>query len=491
MPPVSDGPPASRSATRPRFALPHGWWRRRPSLRRPSSRGFGLLRQSWLLSLAAALWAAAIGLLLAVAPMLILWLGSTGSETEIGWVQALRWGGLLWLVANGASISIAGITLTLLPWGLLLVPLVLLSTGSAWAVRRSEAREPLAVLLAVLPGVILYTLIAAGIDVMVSEPVARVDVLDAVLGALVLALLGSTWGAVRASGLADRLPIPIAVRAGVRAAAVSAAVVIGLGAIAATVSLVVGIDDAITMSRSLAAGAGGGVGLLLLGVAYVPVLVTWGAAYVLGAGVGLGGGVVLSPFLATNAPAELPAFPLLAALPQQAPSMAWLLPVSGIVAGLFGGALVARICRSESRLVRLAVAAAAAVGAGLLLTVLAWLSSGSLGTGALVDLGPDPMIVGVLGAVLVSIGAVPAAVSPSPPPRPSLAVASTEESIPDSEPTDAQPSTQEATEDAPVELDATVTSVEGSDASDSELELAYPVSGEVPGESHEPEGQRE
>ncbi len=357
MPPVSDGPPASRPSTRPRFALPHGWWRWRPSFRRPSSRGFRLLRQPWLLSLAAALWAAVIGLLLAVAPMLILWLGSTGSETEIGWLQALRWGGLLWLVANGASISIAGITLTLLPWGLLLVPLVLLSAGAAWAARRSEAREPLAVLLVIIPGVVLYTLIAAGIALMVSEPVARVDLLDAILGALVLALLGFTWGAVRASNVMDRLPIPITVRVGVRAAAVSAMVVVGVGAIAAAVSLVIGIDDAITMSRSLAAGAGGGVGLLMLGLAYVPVVVTWGAAYVLGAGVGLGGDIVLSPFLATNAPAELPAFPLLATLPQQPPPMAWLLPIVGILAGVFGGALVARTCRSESRRVRLAGAA--------------------------------------------------------------------------------------------------------------------------------------
>lgn len=490
MPPVSDGPAASRTSSRPRFALPHGWWRWRPSLRRPSSGGSGLLRQPWLLSLAAGLWAAGIGLLLAVSPMLILWLGSTGSETEIGWVQALRWGGLLWLVANGAAVSIAGITLTLLPWGLVLVPLVLLSAGTAWAVRRSEAREPLAVLWAIAPGVVLYTLITAGIDVLVSEPVARVDLLDAVLGGLVVALLGASWGGIRASGLMDRLPIPVTVRAGARAAAVAAFVVIGIGAIAAAVSLVVGIDDAITMGRSLSAGAGGGVGLLVLGLAYVPVMVTWGAAYVLGAGVTLGGDVMLSPFLATTTPADLPAFPLLATLPQQPPPMAWLLPVSGILAGVLGGALIARTCRAEARLVRLAVAAAAAVGAGLLLAVLAWLSLGSLGTNALVDLGPDPMIVGVLGVVLVSIGAVPAAVAPSPPARPSLAVAPPEESIPT--PTVAEPSEDAAAVDVTLSSDSAEPDVE--------RELAYPVSSPdvadepsvaMTPEDDDPEGERD
>ena len=488
MPPVSDGPAPSRSPSRPRFALPHGWWRWRPSLRRPSSGGSRLLRLPWLLSLAAGLWAAGIGLLLAAAPMLILWLGNTGGETEIGWAQALRWGGLLWLVANGAAVSIAGITITLLPWGLVLVPLVLLSAGTAWAVRRSEAREPLAVLWAIAPGVVLYTLIAAGIDVLVSEPVARVDLLDAVLGGLVVALLGASWGGIRASGLIDRLPVPLTVRAGVRSAAVAVFVVIGIGAIAATVSLLVGIDDAITMGRSLSAGAGGGVGLLLLGLAYVPVMVTWGAAYVLGAGVTLGGGAVLSPFLATTTPADLPAFPLLATLPQQPPPMAWLLPVSGILAGVLAGALIARTCRAEARLVRLAVAAAAAVGAGLLLAIMAWLSLGSLGTDALVDLGPDPTIVGVLGVVLVSIGAVPAAVAPSPPARPALAVAPSEESIP----TMAAPS-----EDAAA-VDVTLSS--GSAELDVERAPAYPVpapdaaaepSAAMTAEGDDPEGERD
>lgn len=472
MPPVSDGPPASSRPPRPRFALPHGWWRWRPSIGRPSLGGFRLLRQPWLLSLAAALWAAGIGLLLAAAPMLILWLGSTGSDTEIGWMQSLRWAGLLWLVANGAAVSIAGITVTLLPWGLMLVPLVLLSAGSAWAARRSEAREPLAVVWVIVPGVVLYTLIAAGIDVLVSEPVARVDLLDSVLGAAALALLGSTWGAVRASGLMERLPVPATVRAGARAAAAAAMVIVAIGAVAAAVSLIIGIDDAITMGRSLAAGAGGGVGLLALGLAYVPVMVVWGAAYVLGAGVSLGSAVVLSPFLATSAPAELPAFPLLATLPQQPPPMSWLLPVAGIVAGVIAGALVARVCRVEGRLVRLAVAAAAAVGAGLLLAVLAWLSLGSLGTGALVDLGPDPVIVGVLAAVLVSIGAIPAAVAPSPPARPTLSVAPAEEIIPVpvAEPmpvaVEPTPPAAEALIDAAAHMD---------EANALERELAYPA----------------
>ena len=416
MPPVSEEP---STGGRPRFALPVGWWRKRPHL----SWLPGLTRQPWLLSLATAGWAALIGLVLAATPMLIIWLGST--EESAGWAASLRLGGLLWLVANGAAVSIGGITITLLPWGLTLIPLVLLGFGGAWATRRSRVAEPLRLLWIVLPGSVLYALIAAGVDVLVSEPAARADLLDSTLGALVVALVALTWGAARAFGLLRMEWVPSVVRVGLRAGATAFLIVIGLGAVVAAISLLVSIDDAVTMGRSLGAGIGGGLGLLLLGIAYVPVMVVWGTSYLLGAGLSLGSGSVLSPFLPSGAPTDLPPFPLLAALPQQPPPMAWLLPLSAVVAGAMAGALIGRDSRREARLVRLAMAASTAVLAGVLLAAVAWLSSGSLGASALTGLGPDPVILGVLGAVLVVLGAIPTAVAPRPPARPSLAVAAT------------------------------------------------------------------
>lgn len=413
VPPVSEEEPVRR---RPRFALPHGWWRRRPHLHLP---GGHLLRAPWVMGLAAALWAAAIGLLLAAGPMLILWL----SDLESGWVQPLRHAGLLWLVAQGAPVSIAGVTLTLLPWGLVIVPLALLSVGGAWAARRTSAATPSAVLLVVLPGAVLYTVLSAVIDVIVSEPVARVDLLQAVISGLVVALLGLGWGALRGSGLLASGVVPGVVTVTLRAGFLAVAFIVGMGAVAATVSLLVSIDDAVTMARALGAGLGGGVGLFMLGVAYVPVISVWGATYLLGAGVALGPTASVSPFVPAGAPAALPPFPLLAALPQQAPPFAWALPLVGVIAGLLAGALIGRRLRHEQRLVRLAVAAGAAAIAGAGMAALAWLSSGSLGTDALAGLGPDPSVVAVLTVLLVVIGAVPAALVPSPPARPALVVA--------------------------------------------------------------------
>ncbi len=405
------------------------------------------------MGLVAALWSALIGLLIAVAPMLVIWLGSV----ESGPVESLRLGGLLWLVANGASISIAGVTVTLLPWGFMLVPLVLLLYSGAWAARRSRAHDPGRIALLVATGSVAYAAIGAVITVATFEPSSRVDLLNGVLGPLVLALVGLGGGALKGSGLLDNGRIPAVVLVPVRAGLLALALIVGLGAVAATASLVLHIDDAVTMTQALNAGLGGGIGLVVLGLGYVPVLVTWGATYLLGAGVWLGPDVTLSPFLAAGEPVTLPPFPLLAALPAQAPPMAWLMPIAGVLAGVLAGLLIGRRLRQEPRLVRMACAGASAfiVGAGGAL--LAWLSAGALGTSALSSIGPDPAVVAVLAIVLVSIGSIPAALAPSPPARPTLQVAAPVVAVATPEVATAMP------EDLPTGVEAAVIPSEGAD----------------------------
>lgn len=417
LPPTSG---ESGDRRRDPIARVRSWWTQRTVDRRAQGSGLSrLLRQPWLLGLAAALWSAVIGLVLAALPMVVIWLGSADASA----VESLRLGGLLWLVANGAQIAIAGVPITLLPWGLVIIPLLLLGYSGSWAARRSGVTQLHLLLWIVVPGAVLYALIAAGVALATYEPTSRVDVLDAVVRSLVVSVVALSWGAVRGSGALRRMGVPIVVTVPLRAGFVSLAFLVGAGAVAATVSLVLHIDNAITMAQALSPGIGGGAGLLLLGIAYVPVVATWGAAYVIGAGVSLGSDVTLSPFLAAGAPVSLPPFPLLAALPGQAPPMAWLLPLTGVVAGVLAGALIGRRLRQEQRLVRVAGAGAAAFIAGAGMALLAWLSSGSLGTASLTSLGPDPAVVAVLTVVLVAIGAIPAALAPRPPARPTLQVA--------------------------------------------------------------------
>ena len=389
----------------------------------------GSTRQPWLNGVVGALWAAVIGLGLAALPMLVMWMASP--ESGLTWVESLRLGGLLWVVAHGVPATIAGVTVTLVPWGLVVIPALLLGYAGGWAARRSGVGTWRAAAHLVLSGAGTYAVLAGALAALTSRPTASVSVPVAAACAFVVALLALGFGTVRSSAI--RLPesVPASVLVVARAGAVGAAALVGFGAIAATVSLVVHIDDAVTMAQSLAGGIGGGLALLALGLAYVPVVAMWGTAYVMGAGVVIGPAVTISPFVAVTAPVQLPPFPLLAALPQGASPLAWALPLTGVAAGVVAGLVIARGARRESRLVRLALATGAAAVAGILLAVGAFLASGALGDLRLAFLGPLPATVGILGAVLIVLGAAPGAAAAAPSDRRRLTVANVDPAAPE------------------------------------------------------------
>ena len=395
----------------------------RSRVRRPRIGGGG--RPDWLMGALAGLWAALIGAAIAVLPMVVTWMASP--DTGLTWTEALRLGGLVWVVAHGVPITLSAVTVSLLPWGLVVIPLVLLGYAGGWAVRRCEATDARSLASLVASGTVVYAAAVGTVSTLTAEPASRTSWPVAALHAVVIAGLALSWGALRAAGIRplDRLPLPAAVA--VRSGAVSAAALLGLGALAATASLLAHFDLALTMAQSLEAGLGGGLALAVLGVGYVPVMVVWGTAYVMGAGVVIAPSVTVTPFIGTTTPTELPPFPLLAALPVEASPLAWLLPLAGVLAGVLGGLLIARRARREPRLIRLAMAGGAAVVAGVLLALAAFLASGALGEARLAVLGPVPVTVGILGAVLVVLGAVPSAVVPAGPERPVLTVAADED----------------------------------------------------------------
>lgn len=389
----------------------------------------GSTRQPWFTGVVGALWAAVIGLGLAALPMLVMWMSSP--QSGLTWIESLRMAGLLWVIAHGVPATIAGVTVSLVPWGLAVIPVLLLGYAGGWAARRSDVDSPRGVAQLVLSGAGAYALIAGVLAAVTSRGSASVTVVSAVAYAFVISLLALGFGAWRASDVRRPDSVPAMLLVVLRAGAVGAAALVGFGAVAATVSLMSHIDDAVTMAQSLAGGIGGGLGLLALGVAYVPVVAMWGTAYVMGAGVLVGPAVTISPFVAVTAPTQLPPFPLLAALPQGATPLAWALPLTGVAAGVLAGLVVARRARRESRLVRLALATGTATFAGVLLALAAFLASGSLGDLRLAYLGPLPVTVGVLGAVLIVLGAAPSAVAAAPSDRRRLAVANVDPDAPE------------------------------------------------------------
>lgn len=361
---------------------------------------------------AAAAWAVAIGLALAVIPMLVAWIASP--TTGLTWQEALRIAGTVWSVAQTAPVTIAGVTYSLTPWGLAILATLLVAHGGRWALRRCEPGRSTVVM--VVAAAVAYALMAAVVGFVSGNALA--DVSPSAVGVRGLGV--AVLGLLLAAGLEGRLgelAVPAWLSVGLRAGLVAVAVVVAVAAIGVGIVLAMRLDDAATMLANLHAGLGGGLVVLALGLGYVPVLISWAVSYILGAGVVLGPAVTASPFIEVTSPTLLPPFPLLAAVPESASPLAWALPAVGVVAGVVAGIVVARGARREPRAVRAGVAVLAVAVSSVVLAVAMWLSSGSLGDLRLAHVGASPSAVAVLAAITMVLGAVPAAVIPGEPGR--------------------------------------------------------------------------
>ena len=156
-------------------------------------------RPAWLIAPVAAVWAALIGLAILIVPLLIVWMATP--QSGLTWLESLRVAGLIWVVAHGTPIAIAGTTYSLLPWGFALIPLLLLGYAGGWAARRtavSTVRE-----IAGLVGLasVTYALLVLAAAEIVSDSISAVSPVVAFASAAVMAVVAFGWGAVRASRL--------------------------------------------------------------------------------------------------------------------------------------------------------------------------------------------------------------------------------------------------------------------------------------------------
>ncbi len=378
---------------------------------------------SWFLRLVVlALVAAAVSAATSLVVASLAWTTATNHGASLQ--EALRVGGLAWVAGQGVPIVVNAVTIGLAPVGLGLVSIAILFLGSRRLVRGLQVRTggDLAWLAgAIVTAAFAYAALVSWAADLSWRPDARASTAEALVRGGLLALGSLLAGSLLAlqsaqdddgAGMdASRLAVmPAMIVSVVRAGVIAAGLALGIGALLAALSLMTHFDDAVTIAQSLAAGIGGGLGLFLLCLAYVPVMAVWGTAYFLGAGVVIGPGVTSTPFIAVTAPTNLPAVPLLAAVPQQATPLAWLLPVLAIGCGLLAGITIAHGHRGAPRLLRAGLAVCAAAISGVILGLAALFASGPLGDLKLAYLGPVPTTVGVLAFVLIVLGAVPASI---------------------------------------------------------------------------------
>jgi hypothetical protein len=321
--------------------------------------------------------------------------------------------GRLWLLAQGGELDVGAGPLVLAP--------LLLTLAIAWGLAR--AGRGLARLLdlsgsggaARATGLVVavHVLLTVVLALVLDAPGAEVGLPRTVAGAAVLGTVAVGWGVCRESGLLDaaldRLPgAPRPLLRGVLAGLLTA---LALCAAVVAVALASDVRGYATLSGSLGGAAAGALGLLGLGVLLLPNAAAAALGLAAGPGFFVGSGTLVSVHGVTLG--AVPALPLLAALPdtQAVPLIAFASQAIPAIAGLVAGRTVGRWFGDEDG--GSVVAGLTGVLAGVLLgvasAVLVWIAGGSLGDGALAQVGAPALATGIAVAAQSGIAAAIAA----------------------------------------------------------------------------------
>lgn len=378
---------------------------RLPRLRRTGEPAAGV--SSWWLALAAPAAVTAAGIVvLALAVVVVQTLDPSGGLPFTGSLAlAVR----LWLLAQGGQLRLASGPIVLAP--------LLLTAAIAWGlsrVGRILARvEDLRAGRVFAIAVSVHVVLTGGLALAVASSSAPIGLPRAVAGALVLAGVAVGWGLGRDSGLLDaaldRLPPPT--RPMLRGVVAGMLAALALCGIVVAVALGADAHGYAVVSGSLGGAGAGAVGLLALGAILLPNAAAAVLGLAAGPGFSVGTGTLISVHGITLSP--VPALPLLAALPdtQAVPLLAFVSQVVPVVAGLVAGTTLGRwFTDSDGGAVTAGLTGiVAGVLMGVLSAVLTWIGGGSLGNGALAQVGAPPLTTGLAMAAQCGIAAALAA----------------------------------------------------------------------------------
>lgn len=363
------------------------------------------------LALAGAGAVSAVGLaVLALAVGVVATLDPAGGQGAGGSVVLA---GRLWLLAQGADLTVASGPIVLAP--------LLLTLGIAWCLsgaarvvvragRVTGARDA-----AAATGILVaaHVVLTGVLALLLDGPDAEVGLLRALLGSALLAVAAAGWGAGRESGALDaaldRLPGQTRPLLHGVLAGVLTALALCLAVVA--VALAADADGYATVSGGLGGAGAGALGLLGLCALLLPNAAGAVLGLAAGPGFSVGSGTVVSVHGVTLG--SVPALPMLAALPdtQAVPLLAFASQAVPVLAGLVAGRTLARRLGAGDggSVVAGLVGVLAGVLTGLACGVLVWVAGGSLGDGDLADIGAPPVATGVAIAAQAGIAAAFAA----------------------------------------------------------------------------------
>ncbi len=348
--------------------------------------------------------AAVVGLVVCMSVALTGWFladaGAHGDTTD-----ALRVGADAWLAGHGSHLVLSGVPLGITPLGVTMIVVLIAFRGGRWAARHAQVAGPEngkvadegAFAVAVATFTCAYVVLAVVTCVLASESGATPVLGRAVLGALLVAALaggaGLAAGTGKLAGWVDATPgwardVVVGALAGALWLLVAGAALVG-------VALLLSFNEAATVLSGLHLSAGDALSYTVVTALFAPNAALLGTSYLLGPGFAFGTGTTVSTGAVSLG--VVPAYPVLAALPDEGPTPGWLVVLLAVPA--LAAALGAAMTLRRRGPLALDLAAIRGAGAGLvggvLVTLLVAAAGGPLGTGRMADIGAP------VGAVLV------------------------------------------------------------------------------------------
>ena len=285
----------------------------------------------------------------------------------------------LWLAAHQIPLVLSGQPFSVLPLLPTAVLFAVVALGAGWALRRLGGRfrhDGGPVLVGTAGAHAAVAVLGSALLPRAAEVAAQPWA--AMVGAGLLAGVAALTGMLRSCGLPPEWRAgPDWLRVGMRGGALALAGLVAVASVLLVVALVTGAPRMVAAYRGLAPTFGDGLGVTLLGLAYLPNAAVGALSWAVGAGFTVGAATG-SPFDAR--PGVPSSFPLLAALPTGVPPV-WAPAVLAlpVAVGLLVGLFVRRALPVPADRIRATAVAGLVAASGA--TLLALLAGGRLAAG--------------------------------------------------------------------------------------------------------------
>jgi hypothetical protein len=380
--------------------------------------------------------AAAVGLVVLLAPLTLLWTLAFGVTADWGALWPLT--GTLWEFGHAVPLDITipdevlvalGIPAAAASFAVSITPLAFLLFTLLFAARSGgRAATAGAWLLGSLSGAGVFALISAGVALTTRLEAVRTSLPLAILLPAAVYLVGVLCGAVRIAweegdgGLLDRIhdrfdaredwaPVPLAI---VRGTAFALVGVVGASALALAVTTLFRGGEVVALFQAARVDALGATVMTLAQLVYLPTLIVWTASWLAGPGFAVGAGTAVSP--AGTQLGVVPGIPVFGLLPENGSIWMLIVVLVPIAAGAFAGWAVRSRLVWEGTPLGLLQRAVIAVGiAGVSAGIgglAAALANGSMGPGRLAVVGPAVLPFALALGLEVLVGAAILLLSP-------------------------------------------------------------------------------